>query len=578
MSLSLNYSADTSLPIRVLLVEDDEDDYVLTEDYLKEAYSGDVDITWASSYDKASELIAQRNFDVYLIDYMLGKKTGIELTKAITADTFVVNPVILLTGLDNRAVDLEATNSGAMDFLVKQELNAALLERSIRYALKRKSIEEKLIALAQHDPLTGLANRAKFNISLAEKIQRSRRDKQQFAIFLLDLDNFKDVNDTLGHSTGDTLLKVAAKKLLEILRDVDIVARLGGDEFAIVADFQSLAESTAQIAERINDELSSPLTIDYHNIQTSTSIGIAIYPNDGVTPEALLKSADLAMYKSKRGGRSTYRYYDPEFELELTQSKQLQSELKKAIEQNEFQLYYHPIINTKTLKVEKAEALIRWQHPMKGLLSPYHFIEAAEKNLLILPIGQWVLSQAMRDCKKWQATKNFSDMGVTINLSPHQFRDDQLITFIKHALGTSGLECRSVTLEITETTLMEIGEEVLDKLNELEQLDIDVAIDDFGTGYSSLAYLKQFPVSTLKVDRSFVSDIDHDEDDKIISKAIINLGHSLNKSVIAEGIETQAQLDIINHYGCHLIQGYFYAQPMPYQDFLNWCTEFNKNR
>lgn len=576
MSLPLNYSADTSLPIRILLVDDDEDDYVLTGDYLTEAYGKDVDVTWASSFNQAREIIAQKSFDIYLIDYMLGKKNGIELTREITANNFVVNPVILLTGIDNREVDLEATQSGAMDYLIKKNLSSELLERSIRYALKRKSIEEKMIALAQHDPLTGLANRTKFNISLSEKIQRARREKQQFAIFLLDLDNFKEVNDTLGHSTGDTLLKITARRLLDVLRDVDIVARLGGDEFAIVADFQSLAESTAQIAERLNDELSFPFTIDYHNIQSSTSIGIAIYPNDGSTPDALLKSADLAMYKSKRGGRSTYRYYDPEFELELTQSKQLQHELQNAIERNEFELFYHPIINTETNKVEKAEALIRWQHPTKGLLSPYHFIEAAEKNRLILPIGQWVLKQAMQDCKKWQAINSLSEIGVTINLSPHQFRDEQLLDFINHALDESGLNKDAVTLEITETTLMEIGEDVLDKLERLEQLGIDIAIDDFGTGYSSLAYLKQFPVSTLKVDRSFVSDIDHDEDDKIISKAIINLGQSLNKSVIAEGIETQSQLDIINRYGCHLIQGYFYAEPMPYYDFLAWFEQYLK--
>ncbi|NVK88072.1 MAG: EAL domain-containing protein [Gammaproteobacteria bacterium] len=561
--------------IRLLLVEDDEDDYILAEDYLKEAYGSNVDIFWASNFDKALELIAQHSFDIFLIDYMLGEKTGIELTRTITSNTFVVNAVILLTGLDNREVDIEATQSGAMDYLVKQELNASLLERSIRYALKRKRIEEKLIALAQHDPLTGLANRTKFNLALSEKIQQARRDNHQFAVLLLDLDNFKDVNDTLGHSTGDALLKITAKRLNETLRGIDMIARLGGDEFSIIAQFNHVGQGSAQIAERLIRELSIAVELDYHQIKTGVSIGIAIYPHDGVTPEALLKSADLAMYKSKRGGRGTYRYYDPEFELELTQTKKLQDELQLAVESNQFELYFQPIIDTEHKKVIKAEALIRWNHPQRGLVGPAEFIEAAEKNSMILAIGKWVLHNAFGHCVEWQKQPQLSDVGVTVNLSAHQFYDEDLIAKITKAIAKTGLDERHITLEITETTLMENADDIIERLNTLHSLGLDLAIDDFGTGYSSLAYLKRFPVSTLKVDRSFVSDIEVDDDDKVITQAIINLGQSLNKKVIAEGIESQQQLSTINEFGCTHIQGYYYAKPMPLNTFIAWVKDFN---
>ncbi|WMS85859.1 EAL domain-containing protein [Pleionea litopenaei] len=564
--------------IRLLLVEDDEDDYILAEDYLKEAYGKDIEITWAKNFDKAIELISSHTFDIFLIDYMLGEKTGIELTKEITSNTFVVNAVILLTGMDNREVDIEATKSGAMDYLVKQELNASLLERSIRYALKRKRIEEKLIALAQHDPLTGLANRTKFNLALSDKIQQARRDNNQFAVLLLDLDNFKEVNDTLGHSTGDSLLKITAKRLNESLRGIDMIARLGGDEFSIIAQFNHIGQGSAQIAERLIQELSVAAELDYHQIKTGVSIGIAIYPHDGVTPEALLKSADLAMYKSKRGGRGTFRYYDPEFELELTQTKKLHDELQLAIDSEQFELFFQPIIDTQTNRVIKAEALIRWNHPSKGLVGPGEFIEAAEKNSMILTIGRWVLNEAFKQCINWQNEPHMREVGVAINLSPHQFHDEELLKNVTKAISRSGLEERYITLEITETTLMEVGSVVVDRLNALAELGLDLAIDDFGTGYSSLAYLKRFPVSTLKVDRSFISDIETDDDDKVITNAIINLGNSLNKRVIAEGIETATQLTTVNEFGCHLIQGYLFAKPMPLKDFSIWVHKYHQHK
>ncbi|WP_144392358.1 two-component system response regulator [Pleionea sediminis] len=561
--------------LRILVIEDDEDDFILAEDYLEEAYGKKAKVTWASTYNDAVNLIDNNSYDVYLIDYMLGEHTGIELTKEITSSTYQVYAVILLTGMDNREVDIEATNAGAMDYLVKQELNAALLERSIRYALKRKHIEEKLVSLAQHDPLTGLANRTKFNLALNEKIEQAKRKNNSFAVILLDLDNFKEVNDTLGHSTGDTLLKITAKRINFSTRNIDIIARLGGDEFAIIAEFENIGEGSSRFAERILEELSKPLELDYQHVNTGASIGIAVYPHDGVTPESLLKNSDLAMYKSKRSGRNTYRFYDPEFELELTQSKKLHDELQVAIDDNQFILMYQPIVDTQRNKVVKAEALIRWQHPEKGLLSPVYFIEAAERNAKIIQIGQWVMQQAFKDCLEWQKQEELKDVGVAVNLSPHQFCSEHLIDDIKNALNNLNLHHRSITLEITETTLMEIGEDMIERLNLLDDLGVNLAIDDFGTGYSSLAYLKRFPVSTLKIDRSFVSDIEHDSDDNIITKTIVNLGQSLNKKVIAEGIETKHQLDIVNAFGCHLIQGYHFAKPMPVNELLIWVKQFS---
>jgi EAL domain-containing protein (putative c-di-GMP-specific phosphodiesterase class I) len=284
------------------------------------------------------------------------------------------------------------------------------------------------------------------------------------------------------------------------------------------------------------------------------------------------------MYKSKRNGRNTYCYFDPEFEQELNQLKKLKAELSRAIINNEFVLHYQPIINSNSNTIDKAEALIRWQHPSKGLLSPYHFIDVAEKTHLIEAIGDWVLHQAIQDCARWSQIENLHHIGVSINLSAHQFSEGHLSAKIKRELENHHFGHGKVTLEITETAIMETGEPLFQQLQEFSQLGIDIAIDDFGTGYSSLSYLKQLPVGILKVDRSFVSDIDHDEDDRIISKAIINLGHSLNKSIIAEGIETKEQLDMIRQYGCHLIQGYYYAKPMPWDEFVNWCSQFQQTK
>ncbi len=560
--------------IRILMVDDDEDDFILVEDYLNEAYGDKAEVVWVDQYQAALDKLDNQNFDVILVDYMLGEKNGLELIKSITADTFSINAVILLTGLDNHEVDVAATESGAMDYLVKQELSSSMLERSIRYALNRKHIEEQLIALAQHDPLTGLANRAKFNLALETKIAEMRRDAQPFAVFLLDLDNFKEVNDTLGHSSGDGLLKSTSKRILEAVRDNDMVARLGGDEFAIIAGFDDVAEGSANIAERLNHDLTRQVVINENTIHSGVSIGIALYPHDGTTPETLLKSADLAMYKAKRGGRNTYRYFDPEFEREMTQNKRFNDELKRAISEQQFQLYYQPIIDIRNNNIVKAEALIRWHHPTMGLVSPDHFIPIAERSKLIVPIGLWVMEQAVKDCELWQQNELLSHVGVAINLSPVQFRDRGLKNLLENTFGSSQVKASEVTLEITETTLMEKQQDLLDRLYDLTALDFDLAIDDFGTGYSSLSYLKQFPVSTLKVDRSFVSDIGEDPDDEIITQAIINLGHSLNRKVIAEGIENQKQLDVVNKMGCYLIQGYFYTKPLPLRDFINWSQSF----
>ncbi len=556
------------------MVDDDEDDFILVEDYLNEAYGDKAEVVWVDQYQAALDKLDNQNFDVILVDYMLGEKNGLELIKSITADTFSINAVILLTGLDNHEVDVAATESGAMDYLVKQELSSSMLERSIRYALNRKHIEEQLIALAQHDPLTGLANRAKFNLALETKIAEMRRDAQPFAVFLLDLDNFKEVNDTLGHSSGDGLLKSTSKRILEAVRDNDMVARLGGDEFAIIAGFDDVAEGSANIAERLNHDLTRQVVINENTIHSGVSIGIALYPHDGTTPETLLKSADLAMYKAKRGGRNTYRYFDPEFEREMTQNKRFNDELKRAISEQQFQLYYQPIIDIRNNNIVKAEALIRWHHPTMGLVSPDHFIPIAERSKLIVPIGLWVMEQAVKDCELWQQNELLSHVGVAINLSPVQFRDRGLKNLLENTFGSSQVKASDVTLEITETTLMEKQQDLLDRLYDLTALDFDLAIDDFGTGYSSLSYLKQFPVSTLKVDRSFVSDIGEDPDDEIITQAIINLGHSLNRKVIAEGIENQKQLDVVNKMGCYLIQGYFYTKPLPLRDFINWSQSF----
>ncbi|MFB9888130.1 ABC transporter substrate binding protein [Balneatrix alpica] len=420
-----------------------------------------------------------------------------------------------------------------------------------------KQAQESMEQLAFYDVLTGLANRVLFR----EQLQSALTQGEPFALFYIDLDNFKRVNDTLGHDAGDQLLVTVSHRLQGCLREQDQLARIGGDEFTLLMPGVSDLEQPKRLAERMLDALYPPIMLGGQEVQISCSIGITLYPMDGQQATELMKNADLAMYKAKERGRNTFDYYSRELNIHAQRRLSLESELRHALQQQEFELYFQPQINLTACRVHCVEALIRWHHPQRGMISPGEFIQVAEESGLILPIGNWVLKEACRQLLRFH--QHGYMIKVAINLSPAQFRDRELLNHIADALAESGLEARWLELEITESMLMDNMADAIAQLQHLQALGISLSIDDFGTGYSSLNYLKQLPVDALKVDRGFVRDIPQDADDMAITAGVIAMAHKLGLQVVAEGVETLEQLAFLKENACDLGQGYLFSPPLP---------------
>ncbi len=419
--------------------------------------------------------------------------------------------------------------------------------------------QEQIAFLARHDSLTKLANRVLFNEALHQACDHCRHTG--FALLCLDLDHFKIVNDTLGHATGDGVLVAVAERLRGCIREFDIAARLGGDEFAIILVTEDPLEAGG-IAARIIERVSRPYHFDGQMVQIGMSVGIAMAPRDGLNPSGLMKNADLALYRAKAEGRGAWRLYDVEMDERQKDRRILQSALRQAVLRGEFRLEYQPQVNLADGKIVSAEALLRWQHPKRGLLPPGDFIALAEDAGLIGQIGEWVLGQACREAANWPA-----HVGIAVNLSPLQFRDSGLVEIIDRALTQAGLEPGRLELEITETTMLETNSETVDALWQLHGRGVRVALDDFGTGYSSLSYLRRFPFDKIKIDRSFIRDLGYEKDDSSIILAIIGLAERMGMVVTAEGVETPRQAELLNAYGCGQAQGYLFSRPVPAEAF-----------
>ena len=439
---------------------------------------------------------------------------------------------------------------------------AYLLVARMRRVVKRA--EAHLDYLAHIDPVTGLPNRHAFNDRLAGALAKVDRFGGNVALLLLDLDNFKVVNDTLGHHAGDLLLKLVAQRLLECLRGGDIICRIGGDEFAVIMESSEahVGAGGAGVADKILTVLAAPFDIDVHEIYVTASVGISVYPDDAADLETLTRNADTAMYQAKGKGKNAYERFHPELDLRAQKRLSLESSLRKALERDELVLYYQPQIGMADGRVVGLEALLRWNHPERGLVSPLDFIPIAEDSGLIVPIGRWVLRTACRQVAAWRDA-GLGAINVSVNLSARQTRDSHLVHDIIGALREAGLPASQLELEITETVLMDNVHANVDLLNRLQTEGIRLSIDDFGTGYSSMAYLKRFPIDQVKIDRTFVRDIPGNGDDEAIITAIIAMAHSLGLSVVAEGVETEQQLAFVRNAGCDILQGFFFAEPLP---------------
>ncbi len=425
--------------------------------------------------------------------------------------------------------------------------------------------EQRIRYQAFHDSLTGLPNRNLLNECLSEALDRGQDNTRKLAVMFLDLDRFKTINDTLGHAIGDQLLQGVATRLKASLSEKDIIARWGGDEFTIILPEVSSVVAASKIAEEIIQTLKPVFSIENHHLHISTSIGIALSPQDGDDGETLIKHADSALYRAKEKGRNTYEVYTPAFDILASELLDLENRLHRALERDEFMINYQPKVNIKTGEIKGMEALVRWNHPELGLVSPSKFIPIAEDTGLIMPIGEWVLKTACAQNQAWIAS-GLSAIPVAVNLSLRQFQQPDLVEKIAEVLFQTGLEAQYLTLEITETVAMLDVDFTRQLLRDLKNMGVNIALDDFGTGYSSLSYLKQFPLHTLKIDRSFVKDLALEPADIAIARAVIALGHGLHLNVVAEGVETQEQLDCLRMLDCEEIQGYLFSRPLSPED------------
>ncbi|MGC5324510.1 putative bifunctional diguanylate cyclase/phosphodiesterase [Brevibacillus sp. SYSU BS000544] len=433
---------------------------------------------------------------------------------------------------------------------------------AIRDITARKQAEKQIHFMAYHDDLTGLANRKLFLEKLAQTIQSSKDQTSKFAVMFLDLDRFKVINDIFGHSSGDQLLKIVASRLVYTLPDDATIARLGGDEFTLMLLNIQNEEHAENTAKQILDVIGQPFEIAGRELAISASIGISTYPEGGYDVETLVKNADTAMYRAKDTGRNNYQFYTTAMDAQAFERLAMEQDLRKAIERNELVLHYQPQVNIQTGQIVGVEALLRWTHPVHGMVSPAKFIPLAEDTQLIIPIGEWVLRTACRQNKQWQEA-GYPPKRVAVNLSANQFQQTNLVEVVANVLEETQLEPKYLELEITESIAMQNVEHVINTLQQLTQLGIEISMDDFGTGYSSLNYLKHFPIHRLKIDQSFVHDINFDPLDAAIATSIIAMAHSLGLNVIAEGVETEEQLSFLQEKNCDEMQGYYFSRPLP---------------
>jgi len=552
----------------VLLVEDNRIDAQLIRRLLRRVSTSYYRITHVRTLNDAVLSAEELSPDVILADLNLPDSRGTDTVTSLQT-AYPDIPLIIVSAWEDEAVSLRSVKAGAQDYLVKGHIDGANLHRVIRYAIERKRTELELVRLAQFDQLTGLPNRTLLRERVNHALARAMRSGSGVATLILDMDRFKEINDMLGHEVGDKLLIKAAKRIRANVRDEDTVARLGGDEFAVVLEGVSEPKEVLPVIERIVDSLREVTTVDGHEVNTSTSIGIAMYPENGSNLSELLRAADLAMYQAKSSGRSCYQFFADAMQEEAQSRRALEWALRHAVEANEFQLVYQPQVCLRTGDVIGVEALIRWMHPTRGLLTPYHFISALEEFGLINEVGEWVLQTACEQMRRWQALE-LQPMRISVNVSAQQFEDPLLIDKIRSALTNTDLSPEFLELELTESCLMSDPAQAGALLREIRDIGVRIAIDDFGTGYSSLTYLNEFPLNALKIDKSFVQSVESNDRGGPISNMIIGLGQNLGLEVIAEGVETPGQLAYMQEHGCDIAQGYLYARPESPEDLTPW--------
>jgi diguanylate cyclase (GGDEF)-like protein/PAS domain S-box-containing protein len=678
-------------PVKVLLIDDDEEDFILTRYIFDEFKNNQFQLDWLDNFGAGLKAFGENRYDIYLVDYRLGEQTGLDLLREAIKKGCTA-PIILLTGQGDKEIDFQAMQAGAADYLVKGELTAPLLERAIRYSLKharsleeiqnseakfrsvietasdailladkegkitlwnkaaetifgyraeeviglpattimgakyaqkalsvglrytlenvlssfdgkivvsagrrkdgsefplelsgsvwktsegvyytailrditeRRAAENRLVHEATHDSLTELPNRAHFKTILQGAIVNAKMDENhRFAVLFLDLDRFKVINDGLGHVIGDKLLIEIAARLQSCVRPGDIVSRFGGDEFTILLNNITDRVTVTEIAERLLRTLSVPFVINNSEIFTSASIGIIMSDVSHDNPEDFLRDADTAMYRAKESGKARYEVFNRAMHVRNMNLLRLENDLRKSIERRDFSVFYQPIVNLESCETNEFEALVRWLHPELGFISPNEFIPVAEETGLIVPIGEWVLEESVRQISLWQRRFPDKRLSVSVNLSAKQLMHSNLIRQVTEIMKSATVPPDCLKLEVTESIVMDNAEVALEILSELCALGVRLSTDDFGTGYSSLSYLHRFPFERLKIDRSFVGKMDSDAKSEEIVRTILTLAENLHLEVVAEGIESHTQLSRLRDFGCSLGQGFLFSKPV----------------
>jgi diguanylate cyclase (GGDEF)-like protein len=606
--------AEANARPRLLVVDDISDNRSI----LKRRFeSRGFDVTEAESGFAAIELIENDAFDLVLLDVMMPGIDGIETLKRIRSQRSAsALPVIMVTAKSESGNIVEALEQGANDYVTKPVDFAVALAR-VNTQISRRRAEQQVVSaneelrkanedlegrveertrrlidanqrlkkeisdreelqarsqyLAYHDSMTGLGNRLLFKEQLEEALEDVTLTPHPLAVLFLDLDGFKAVNDTLGHSVGDMLLKSIAAKLRDLLPSTDRIARLGGDEFAILQVSRQQPASSISLAEKIIDVVGHTHSIDGHDVTVGASVGIAVARPGEMNTENFLKSADLAMYAAKSEGRGTYRMFDPEMDAAVQTRRSMERDMRTALAQGDFNLFYQPLVNLQTKKVTSFEALMRWTHAERGIVPPAVFIPVAEEMGLIVQIGEWALRRACSEAVGWP-----DDIRVSVNLSPLQFSKGNLVSSVVSALAFSGLPPSRLELEITESVLLEKTERNIVILNQLRQMGVRISMDDFGTGYSSIGYLRSFPFDKIKIDQSFVRDLMVDKGSLAIVRAIAGLGVSFGMTTTAEGVETEEQMRCLDLEGCIEVQGYLYSKPVPADEVAELLTKLRE--
>ncbi len=552
--------APPAAPLSILLVDDSEDDYVLTAELLSDAVELKSELAWASSYASGLEAMLDTPPDVCLLDYRLGTHTGVDLLQAL-GEFDVDVPVIMLAGQGSRDSDIAAMEHGAVDYLVKDDLRSDILERAVRYAMERTRLVRTLKEVAKSDPLTGLANRAMFTEQMSVLLSNAKRHQRTLALLYVDLNGFKRLNDNFGHGAGDAVLVEVAGRIKDLVRTEDVVARLGSDEFTVILQEVDDPHGAANVANKILTSIALPIAVGTSAVECGASIGIATTHGE-LSAEELVRQADVAMFEAKREGRNGYRFYDSEIHANTLARAELERELTHAALRDELELYYQVQVDGDVNQVCSMEALIRWQHPRRGFLQPASFIDIAEASGAINEIGDWALHRACRDFKALVAHEPYL-RSVAVNVSVRQLCNANFVAQVFDAIRRSGITASQLEIEVTETSVMDDTELARRTLDQLAAVGVKVALDDFGTGYSSLTNLRQLPIRTLKIDRSFVGGIGVDHEDQTIVEVIVSLASQLGLDVVAEGVETQAQADFLRSLGCRVMQGYLFSKPLP---------------